>query len=141
MTKESLSEVRACRTVAETWTVIEGNFTSATRARTVNSRIALATTKKGELSIADYIAKMHSLRDELAIASKPLDDDDLISYILSGLDFDYNSVVTMLVAKEKLTIGEVCITQLNTMLMWPPVDVDPSVAGVCLVGGGGRGRG
>jgi hypothetical protein len=92
MMKESLSQVRACRIVAETWTVIEGNFTSATRAHTVNSRITLAT--KGELSIADYIAKMHGLGDELAIAGKPLDDDDLISYILSDLDFDYNLVIT-----------------------------------------------
>jgi hypothetical protein len=93
--------------MAETWTVTEGNFTSSTRAHIVNSRIALATTKKGKLFIADYIAKMCGLGDELAITDKPLDDDDLISYILSRLDFDYNPVVTTLVAKEKLTIGEV----------------------------------
>jgi hypothetical protein len=90
MTKESLFQVRVCHTIVETWTVIEGNFTSATRARTINSRIALTTTKKGELSIVDYITKMCGLGDELAIASKPLDDDDMISYILSGLDFYYN---------------------------------------------------
>jgi hypothetical protein len=112
MMKESLSQVRACRIVAETWTVIEGNFTSATRAHTVNSRITLAT-KKGELSIADYIAKMRGLGDELAIAGKPLDDDDLISYILSDLDFDYNLVIT----KEKLTIGEV-YSQLLSFEQW-----------------------
>jgi hypothetical protein len=52
MGKESISQVRACCTSAKTWTAIKGNFTSATRARTVNSKISLATTKKGDLSIA-----------------------------------------------------------------------------------------
>jgi hypothetical protein len=107
MTKETLSQVRCCRTTAKTWTVVEGNFTSATRACTVNTRIALATTKKGDLSIAHYINKMCNLGDEMATTSKLIDDDDLISYILIDLDYDYNSVVTTLVAKDNLTLGEV----------------------------------
>jgi hypothetical protein len=107
MGKESLSQVRACRTAAETWAVIAGNFMSATRAHTVNSRIALTTTKKGDLSIVDYINKMHILGDELAAAGKPLDDDDLVSYILTGLNFEYNLVITTLIAEENLTLFEV----------------------------------
>jgi hypothetical protein len=106
MTKVTLSQVHGCRTSAETWTVIEGNFTSARKARTINSRIVLATTKKGELSIVDYIDKMRNLSDELTAAGKPIDDDDLISYILSGLDYEYNSIVTTLVMKDNLTIAE-----------------------------------
>jgi hypothetical protein len=61
MGKESLSQVCARCTSTEMWNVIEENFTSVTRAHTVNSRIALATTKKGDLSIVDYINKMRVL--------------------------------------------------------------------------------
>jgi hypothetical protein len=50
---------------------------------------------------------MSDLGDELAIIDKPLNDDDLISYILFSLDFDYNPAITMFVTKEKLTICEV----------------------------------
>jgi hypothetical protein len=107
MGKESLSQVRVCCTTAKTWAVIEGNFTSATRVHTVNSRITLATTKKGDFSIVDYINNMCVMGGELAVASKPIDDNVLISYILTGLDFEYNSVITTLIAKEKLTLGEV----------------------------------
>jgi hypothetical protein len=107
MGKESISRVRAYRTSTETWTATKGNITSATRARTINSKISLATTKKGDLSIATYINKMHALGDELATSGKLIDDDDLISYILTGLDFKYNSVITMLIAKENLTLSEV----------------------------------
>jgi hypothetical protein len=107
MGKESISRVHACHTSTKMWTAIKGNFMSRTRARTVNSKISLTTTKKGDLSIATYINKMYTLGDELATSGKLIDDDDLISYILTGLDFEYNSVITMLIAKENLTLSEV----------------------------------
>jgi hypothetical protein len=37
---------------------------------------------------------MHGYADEMVAAGKPLDDDDdVVSYILSGLDVDYNSLI------------------------------------------------
>jgi hypothetical protein len=84
-----------------------GNFTSAKRAHTVNSIIALTTTKKGDLFIAEYMNKMRFLGNELAATGKPIDDDELISYIFADLDFEYNLVVTTLLAKEVLMVGDV----------------------------------
>jgi hypothetical protein len=34
---------------------------------------------------------MKGFADEMAAAGKPLEDDDFISYVLTGLDQDYNS--------------------------------------------------
>jgi hypothetical protein len=107
MTKYVLAQVTPCRTTSETWQVIEVNFTLAKRARTINSRIALATTKKGELSVEEYVNKMRFLGDELAAAGKPIDNDKLISYIFADLDFEYNSVVITLLAKEVLTVDDI----------------------------------
>jgi hypothetical protein len=106
MTNEVLSHVIACRIAGETWKVIEENFTSAKRARTIISRIALATTEKGDFSITEYVSKMHVLGDELATAGKPINDDELILYIFASLDYEYNSVATTLLAKEVLTIDD-----------------------------------
>jgi hypothetical protein len=36
---------------------------------------------------------MRGYTDEMAAAEKPLDNDDVISYILNGLDADYNSLI------------------------------------------------
>jgi hypothetical protein len=36
---------------------------------------------------------MRGFPDEMAATRKPLDDDDIISYILNGLDADYNSLI------------------------------------------------
>jgi hypothetical protein len=113
MTKDVLSQVTVCRAANEAWKVIKGIFTSARRARTVNSRIALAMTKKEELSVVEYVSKMRFLGDELIAAGKQIDDDELILYIFAGLDQEYNSVITTLLVKETLTIGDVYSLLLN----------------------------
>lgn len=58
---------------------------------------ALATTKKGNMSIAEYVSKIRALGDELTNTGKTIDNDELVSYILAGLDEEYNPVVTSLV--------------------------------------------
>jgi hypothetical protein len=74
-------------------------YASQSRARAVNTRIALATTKKLHLSVTDYYAKMCQYANELTATGAPLRDDKLIAYILAGLGEDYNSVFTVVVAK------------------------------------------
>jgi hypothetical protein len=71
---------------------------SAVPTRTVNTRIALAMTWKGNLSISEYVTKMKALADEMASARKPIDDEELVSYIPVGLDEEYNHVVSAIVA-------------------------------------------
>lgn len=107
LSRDVLVNVSSCKMAAEAWLVIETSFSSMTKARSVNTRIALATTRKGDLSIAAYASKMRALGDELSNAGKTIDDDELISYILAGLDEDYNPVVTSLVGRvEPLTYTE-----------------------------------
>lgn len=57
--------------------------------------------------MAEYVAKMRSLADEIASAGKIIDDEELVSYILAGLDYDYNSIISALVARtEPISVGE-----------------------------------
>jgi hypothetical protein len=73
----------------------------------------LCTTKKDNLSITEYVSKMRSLGDELASASKPINDNEWISYILTSLGYEYNSIASTLVTKDVLIIGKVCLQLLN----------------------------
>jgi hypothetical protein len=75
------------------------------RARSVNTRITLATTKKHQLSVSDYYAKMldyyakmSQLVDDLAALGTPLRDDEFAAYLLTGLDEEYNPVFTTVMA-------------------------------------------
>jgi hypothetical protein len=62
-------------------------------------RAKLASTRKGDMSMAVYFAKMKEYVDEMAAASNKLDNDDIVSYILTGLDAEYNGLVENVSAK------------------------------------------
>jgi hypothetical protein len=69
--------------------------------------MALATALKGSSSMAEYYTKMKGLADDMASAVRKLDDEELVSYILTGLDIDYESVVTSVATRvEPITISE-----------------------------------
>jgi hypothetical protein len=72
-----------------------------THARAVNTRIAIATTKNGAMTASEYMAKMKTVSDEMAAAGKPLGDEELMLYILAGLDMEYNPLVTSMLARVK----------------------------------------
>jgi hypothetical protein len=68
ISKEILTQVATKPTAAESWETIEMMFLSKTRAHVVNTRLALATTYKGAMTVTEYIGKMRSLGDEMAAA-------------------------------------------------------------------------
>jgi hypothetical protein len=38
------------------------------------------------MMVAEYVRRMRSLGDDMAAAGRSLDDDDMVEYILTGLD-------------------------------------------------------
>jgi hypothetical protein len=73
----------------------------------VNTRMALATTRKGSLSVVEYLTKMQALGNDMAMAGKPLDDEDLVQYILAGLDQDIDSMVNSVLARpQAITVSK-----------------------------------
>jgi hypothetical protein len=75
------------------WSELQKTYTSQARARTMNTRTALANTRKSNMTMVEYIAKMKSLADEMTSAKKIIDGEELVSCILAGLDEEYNRVV------------------------------------------------
>jgi hypothetical protein len=106
MTQEVMGQAAAYDTPQEVWSLLEQTYASQSRARTVNTRIALATTRKDDMSISEYITKMKSLANEMTSVKK-VDDEELVSYILAGLDEEYNPVVPALLARvEPVLVAE-----------------------------------
>jgi hypothetical protein len=57
---------------------------------------------------------MKSLGDEMAAAGRPLDDEELTEYIITGLDEDYTPLVSALCARvEPISISELYSQLLN----------------------------
>ena len=64
------------------------------------------TKKKKDMSAGEYFTKMKGLCSELASAGKPIDDDELIGYILNGLDGSYNDVVAAVNRQHGTTLDD-----------------------------------
>ena len=74
----------------------------------------LQTTKKNAMTMSDDVNKMKNLADSLAMARKYVTEDDLISYILAGLETEYNPVVVNITARtDDLYLLEVFSLLLN----------------------------
>jgi hypothetical protein len=107
VSRDILVQIIALPTAAEVWKHIETLFASQSSARVINTLMALATTQKEPSTTIECIAKMKSLADEMASTGKKLDDDELTSYILVGLDAEYNSLVSSIAARvEPITFGK-----------------------------------
>jgi hypothetical protein len=88
--------------------VITGMYLSQLCARVMQ----LAGTHKKDLSIDDYVTKMKSLVDNMASAGQKL-DDDLATYILSGLEAEWNPLVSSMTTRN----DPVALSDLYTHLL------------------------
>lgn len=60
----------------------------------MNVRMQLANLKKNDLTIVEYFSKGKRLANTLASIGQPLWDEEVISYLLCGLDEEYDPLVT-----------------------------------------------
>jgi hypothetical protein len=70
VSRDILVQIAALPTAAAVWKYLETSFASQSRARVINTRMALATTQKGSSSMAEYVSKMKTLADEMASTGK-----------------------------------------------------------------------
>lgn len=114
ISRDILVQVVSIPSAAGVWQAIEGVFASQSRARVINTRMALETTQKGNMTVIEYVTKMCDLTDEMASTGKRLDDEDLVSYILTGLDLEFNPLVSAVATRvEPITVGEL-ISQMTS---------------------------
>jgi hypothetical protein len=105
--KETLTPIATKTMTTTAWREIEGLFSSQTRARTVNMHLALTRAQKGNSTMTEYFNKMQSLGEEMATAGRRLDDEELVEYILTSLDFDYNPIVSSVLSRsDSMTLSE-----------------------------------
>jgi hypothetical protein len=102
-----LLQAVAYDTPEEDWADIMSSFESQSCAHVINMRIALSTTKKGDMMISKYVTKMKALADEMTSARKRLDDEELVLYILAGLDYEFDGVISTVSTRvEPITVFE-----------------------------------
>jgi hypothetical protein len=92
LSPEVITHVIGIDSSAGLWAVLTTMFSGRSRSKLNELRGALISTKKNDLSPAAYFAKMKSFTFELAAAGKLVDEDEMVGYIVNGLDASYNDV-------------------------------------------------
>jgi hypothetical protein len=82
-------------------------FSTPSRTRINHLRGALNNTKKGTMTTDQFFAKMKGFSSELVAAGKPVEDDEMIGYILNGLDSSYNDLVSSVNGNPHTTLDDV----------------------------------
>jgi histone deacetylase 1/2 len=81
-------------TSKQVWNALKMKFSNQSRSRIAHMRRQLQTITQGSNNCSTYLEDAKSIADQLAAAGKIIDDQDLISFILGGLNQEYNPFIT-----------------------------------------------
>src|SRR6266540_2542598 len=99
-TIEVAGMVRFATTSQEAWSMLSSSFASQSTARAMQIRSQLAAVKKLDSSAVTFFNKVKSLSDILTSIGKPLHPEEFTSYILDGLDEEYDALVEMVLGRD-----------------------------------------
>ncbi|KAF6169353.1 hypothetical protein GIB67_016523 [Kingdonia uniflora] len=100
LTPSVLSTVARYTTSRDVWLSLEKRYASQSRSRIMQLKNQLYSTKPGNLSISYYLDKMNGIVDNLALAGKPVEDDDVVTIILNNVGQAFEATVNLVQAKE-----------------------------------------
>ena len=88
------------KTSHEAWITLERSFSAQTQARSGALRRQLGECQKLNQSATEYYNHVKSLADTLASIGQPITDAEFTSYLLNGLDEEYDSLVEIVNERE-----------------------------------------
>jgi hypothetical protein len=78
----------------QVWQHLSKQFAPNSRSQITTLKCQLQTIAQGNQAYADYLVIAKSYANQLAAVGKNVDDEDLISYMVGGLNSSYQSFIT-----------------------------------------------
>ncbi|XP_031282072.1 uncharacterized protein LOC116140601 [Pistacia vera] len=75
------------------WIVLEKEFLTESRSKTLHIKNLLQSTRKDNLNIHDYFMRMKGFAKVLSSSGITVTDEELLNYILDGLTSEYDAAV------------------------------------------------
>jgi hypothetical protein len=111
MAREVLTQVVGLTSTAAVWKAVTDMLSSQSKSLVVYLRTQLNQTRRENFSSWSlYFDRIKALADEMTMAGKHQDDDDIASYILAGLDDEYNgfvaAITALIKAQQSIRLGD-----------------------------------
>jgi len=90
-----VSSMYGVNTSYQAWTALATKYASQSKSRISHLKRQLQNLQQGNKTCTEYLNMAKQWADKLSAAGKPVEDDDLISYVISGLNPLYNTFVTV----------------------------------------------
>ncbi|XP_008234355.1 PREDICTED: uncharacterized protein LOC103333312 [Prunus mume] len=100
LTPSVLSTVALSPTSRQSWLSLERRYASTSHNRILHLRNELLRTAKGDLSVSDYLDKINSIADNLALAGSPIMDPDLVTIIMNNVGPAFEVTVSAAQARD-----------------------------------------
>lgn len=103
LSEKVLSTIFGLHTSKLVWTALANKFASQSQSRISHIKRELQSLRQGSKTCSDYILEAKNWSDQLAAIGKPIEDDDLINFLISGLNPTYNAFITTftLISRDK----------------------------------------
>jgi hypothetical protein len=88
-----LTSMYGLNTSKSAWAYLTGRYTDQSRSRISHPKRQLQSLQQGRKTCTEYLNQAKSWADQLAALGKLVDNDDLISFIINGLNPLYHSFV------------------------------------------------
>ena len=100
LTPKVMRQIVGYQTSNAAWSALEKIFSTSSKARIMQLRLAFQTTRKSSLSMMEYILKLKTITNNLAAIGEPVVERDQILQLLGDLKADYNPIIASLSARE-----------------------------------------
>lgn len=94
LSEDALVRIMDCTTSAQIWSTLHDLFAAQSSAQAVHTRLKLASLKMGAESVTSYYTRGKGLVTTLAGAGQHVSDSEFVAFLLAGLPFDYDPLVT-----------------------------------------------
>jgi hypothetical protein len=99
LTEGVIGMVMLAATSQEAWETLEVSYATQSTSRVMQLRTALSKCKKLDKSANAYFSEVKALADTMASVGQPLRPEEFNSYLLGGLDSDYDALADRIGAR------------------------------------------
>jgi hypothetical protein len=95
MSDRMMSSLYGLNTAKQVWTTLATRYASQSNARITYLKRQLQTLNQGSKSYSEFLGEIKSCAALLAAAGQSVEEEDLISYALGGLNSHYTTFITL----------------------------------------------
>ncbi|XP_050138269.1 uncharacterized protein LOC126614663 isoform X2 [Malus sylvestris] len=100
LSDDAMEYVVGCKTTHEAWTALQDRYMFVSSATVNHLKAELHTIQKGSDNVDKFLLRLKTIKDKLIAAGEKITDNDLVIAALTGLPADFDTIRTVVLARD-----------------------------------------